>query len=82
MRMRPGECRTTRRGAKYCYTARGVRFVGKGRRTSRSYRGTSGLSGRRSSRPMRMGECRVTRRGQEYCRLPEGVRFVGGGRRY
>jgi len=27
--MRPGECRCTRKGVKYCYTPRGVRFVGR-----------------------------------------------------
>mgnify|MGYP001772743375 CR=1 FL=1 len=28
--MRPGECRVTRKGVKYCYIAgKGVRFVGK-----------------------------------------------------
>ncbi len=28
-KMKPGECRCTRFGVKYCYTERGVRFVGK-----------------------------------------------------
>jgi len=27
--MQPGECRCTRRGMKYCKTAKGVRFQGK-----------------------------------------------------
>lgn len=82
MRMKPGECRTTRNGIQYCYTARGVRFVGgRGRRRSsrrRSYRGSgsSGYSGR--GRPMRVGECRRTRRGVQYCRTRAGVRFRSG----
>ena len=29
VKMRPGECRCTRKGVKYCYTPRGVRFAGK-----------------------------------------------------
>ena len=28
-RMRPGECRCTTAGVKYCYTPKGTRFVGK-----------------------------------------------------
>ena len=28
-KMRPGECRCTRKGMKFCYTPKGVRFVGK-----------------------------------------------------
>ncbi len=27
--MKLGECRCTRKGVKYCYTPKGVRFVGK-----------------------------------------------------
>ncbi|MBA7518596.1 hypothetical protein ES705_10667 [subsurface metagenome] len=28
-KMQPGECRCTRKGMKYCKTAKGVRFTGK-----------------------------------------------------
>lgn len=29
VKMRPGECRRTKGGVQYCYTAKGVRFTGK-----------------------------------------------------
>jgi len=29
VKMSPGECKCTRKGAKYCYTTKGVRFTGK-----------------------------------------------------
>ncbi len=80
-RMKPGECRTTRRGMRYCNTPDGVRFVGKRGVTRRrwAYSGAyPDLGAARRGGRMRVGECRRTSRGVKYCRTRKGVRFVRG----
>ena len=90
MRMQPGECRQTRRGAVYCYTKAGVRFVRRALWAGASAAGAMampfvdgmnflpGFAARGRGKKMREGECRRTKNGVRFCKRRGVVRFVGG----